>query len=118
MEWPTSLEESGDFRRDQAMPVAGRGAVLLYGDDPRRRQRAGIGENHRAPQARSTATTPLTFWRAFMTPFSCCRSWQTKEKRLTARPSSLARQLASLMLMPWAMKLWPTLARMPGRLAV
>src|SRR5882672_3171760 len=29
MEWPTSLEEAGDFRRDQARPVAGRGAVLL-----------------------------------------------------------------------------------------
>src|SRR5258708_5729486 len=40
--------KSGDFRRDRARPPAGRGVVLLYGDDPRRRHREGIGENHQA----------------------------------------------------------------------
>src|ERR1019366_6399682 len=29
--------------RERAMTVAGRGVVLLYGDDPRRRQREAIG---------------------------------------------------------------------------
>jgi len=31
------------FGRDRARPPAGRGAVLMYGDDPRRRDREGIG---------------------------------------------------------------------------
>jgi methyl-accepting chemotaxis protein len=31
------------FGRDRASPLAGRGAVLTYGDDPRRRDREGIG---------------------------------------------------------------------------
>ena len=53
-----------------------------------------------------------------MTFFSWARSEQTNVKTLTALPSSPARQLASLMLMPCSLNVWPTVARMPGRFAV
>src|SRR5579859_3118324 len=36
---------SAYFGRDRASPPAGRGVVLPYGDDPRRRDREGIGRN-------------------------------------------------------------------------
>ena len=64
--------------------------------------------------ARSTATTPFTFFSACITLFSCVRSEHTNVKTFTARPSSPARQLASLMLIPCALKVCPTVARMPG----
>ncbi len=55
---------------------------------------------------RSTSTTPLTLRSAFITPFSWSRSLQWNVKMLRARPSSPARQFASLMLMLCALKVW------------
>ena len=49
---------------------------------------------------------------------SWVRSLQLKVKTLRARPSSPARQLASLMLMLWALNVWLTIARMPGLFVV
>src|SRR5690606_11741270 len=88
---------------------------------PRSLWRHGLGvarQKESRAQTRATCTTPFTLLSAFITDLSWVSVLQWKVNMLWARPSSAVRQLASVMLMCCSLKVWLTVARMPGLLLV
>src|ERR1700690_1470949 len=82
------------FGRARARPSAGRGAVLTYGDDPRRRDREGIGRktppSYGGRTARCieaaglSAPPPAPFGEALSPPPDCRRRPTKTSVRITA----------------------------------